>query len=542
MQIAHKKLASLEQKQRLSQSLLWKLQRNFFNRQGIQAWSTGAVPHHITSSPFIADAYARIAFGFLRDCQRAAGRAGSSSSVPLDHTQPVYIVELGSGPGRFAYLFLKKFLTVYRYSVLKEIPVKYVMTDFAELNLDYWRTHPWLQPFIQEGLLDFARFDIGRDQELKLIVSGETLSPENLKNPLLLISNYLFDSIPQDAFFIAEGQLFETLITVASPQKEADPDDPDILSRVEISYHHNPVNVDYYDDPLWNRLLQDYRQRLPGTSFLFPTAALECIQYFHRLSGGRLLLLSGDRGYNRDEALLQGLGKPTMVVHGSFSMMVDYQLLGEYCLNRGGQVLHPAHRHESLNVSAFMFGSAPDSFVETRQAYAEAVEKFGPDDYFILKGGIEQVAGALSLEQLLAFLRLSGWDYKRFWDYLPVLKNHLADINDLQKQDLSEAIWQVWDAYLPIGEENDLAFQLGTLLLEMGFYTEALEYLRHSVNLYSMEPGTAYNMAVCYYNLQQAEQALEHINQALELDPDCDAAKVMRIKLQTTASRQPITQ
>lgn len=537
MSVAHRKYPPLETKQRLSRSMLWKLQRNYFDRAGIEAWSTGAVPHHITSSPFIAAAYAGVVFGFLRDCYAVAEHDDYSSFAPLDRSQPVYIVELGSGPGRFAYLFLKKFLSVYRSSVLKEIPIKYVMTDFTERNLEYWRAHPWLQPLIEEGLLDFARFDVERDEEFKLISSGEILSSATVRNPLVLISNYLFDSIPQDAFFVAEGQLFETLITVTTPQKEPDPDNPDILSRLEISYHNNLVNGDYYDADVWNRILKDYQQRLPGTAFLFPAAALQCIQYFERLAGGRMLLLSGDRGYNCDEALLRGEGAPTIAVHGSFSMMVDYQIIGEYCLRQGGEALYPAHRQESLNVSAFMFGNMPGGFVETRQVYAEAVEKFSPDDFFTLKNGIEQVYEALSLEQLLAFLRLSGWDYKRFWECLPALKKHLTGISEIQKQDLYEVIRQVWDSYLPIGEENDLAFEMGTLLLEMEFYAEALVLLEHSVNLYGIESGTAYNMGVCYHGLSQVEAALEAINQALELDPDFDAAKAMRIKLQSNTSR-----
>ncbi|HEV3468423.1 MAG TPA: tetratricopeptide repeat protein [Pyrinomonadaceae bacterium] len=527
MPIVHKKNAPLEQKQRLSQSILWKLQRNYFDRQGIEAWSTGAVPHHITSSPFIADAYARVIFGFLRDCNSAA----------LDDTHPVYVVELGSGPGRFAYLFLKKFLTVLRDSALAGVRVRYVMTDFAERNLEYWRAHAWLRPFVEEGSLDFARFDAERGGELRLLNSGESLSAGGVRNPLVVISNYLFDSLPQDAFAVAEGQLFESLVTVSTPQKEPDPEDPEILSRAEISYHNNLADADYYDVPAWNRILEDYRRRLPAASFLFPTAALKCVEYFHRLSGGRMLLLSGDRGYSGDQAILRGQGAPALAVHGSFSMMVDYQVIGEYCRLLGGQVLHPAHRHDSLHVSAFMFGDSTAGFAETRQAYAEAVEKFGPDDFFTLKEGVARVYESLSPEQLLAFLRLSGWDYKRFLECLPVLKKGLPEFDEPQKQGLHEAARHVWDAYLPIGEEADLAFQIGTLLLEMEFYAEALEFLRHSADLYGLEPGTAYNMAVSHHGLGQTKEALECVNQALELDPEFDAARALRIKLQSAAGR-----
>ena len=516
----------LEANQRLSRSLLWRLQRDYFEREGIEAWRSGTVPHHITSSPFIADAYARVVLGFLRDWNTVEQ---SEDSAPLDRRQPVHIVELGSGSGRFAYLFLKKFLDLHRNSVLKDIPVKYVMTDFTKRNLEYWRTHPWLIPFIKEGSLDLACFDLETDAQLELLNSGEILSTTTLRNPLVVISNYVFDSTPQDAFLAAEENLSEILVSLRTSQKDSD--DPDILSTIQISAHENPIDENYYDDPQWNRVLLDYKHRFTGTAFLFPTAALRCMGNLHRLSRGRMLLLSGDRGFNQDEALQMVSRIPAFALHGSFSMMVDYQLIGDYCRLLGGRVMHPHVGTENLNISAFMFGDLPGDFIETRQAYVEAIEKFGPDDFFTLKEGIAQVYDAFSVDQIFAFLRLSCWDYKRFWECLPVLKKHLPDMTVLQKQQLQEAIVKTWDGYLPIGEENDLAFELGTLLLEIEFYSDALEFLQRSVDLYGIAAGTAYNMSVCYYSLGQIEQALASVNQALTLDPDFVLARSLLTEL-----------
>lgn len=521
MLVAEQKSSSLETNERLSRSLLWRLQRNYFERHGIEAWRSGAVPHHITSSPFIADAYARVVMGFLRDWNSA-----------LDHTQPVHIVELGSGSGRFAYSFLKKFLNLYRNSVLRETPVKYVMTDFAESNLEYWRTHPSLLPFIKEGSLDLARFDLENDVQIELLHSGDILSTATLRNPLIVIANYVFDSTPQDAFVAGEENLSEVLITLITPEDELDIEDPDILSMIEILAHENPVNGNYYNDPEWNRILLDYKQRLTGTAFLFPTAALRCMQNLHQLSGGRMLLLSGDRGYSGDAALKLGSGIPTFALHGCFSMMVDYQLIGEYCRQLGARVLHPTGPADHLNISAFMFGDVPGDFLETRQAYAEAIGKFGPDDFFTLKGGIAQILDALTLDEILSFVRLSCWDYKRFCECLPAVKQHLPEMTDLQKQQLHDAILKVWDTYLPIGEDSDLAFDLGTLLLEMGFHAEALEFLQRSVDLYGVAPGNTYNIAVCYYSLGQMDQALVYVNQALDLDPEFAAARTLRAEVE----------
>lgn len=210
-------------------------------------------------------------------------------------------------------------------------------------------------------------------------------------------------------------------------------------------------------------------------------------------------------------------------------MMVDYQIIGEYCRSLGASVLHPARAVRHLNVSVFMFGNVPFDFIETRHAYAEAIEKFGPDDFFILKEPFGQLYDALTLEQILAFLRLSCWDHRRFRESLPALKAHLPEISELQKRQLREGILKLWDSYLPIGEESDLAFDLGTFLLEMEFYEEAFEFLQRSVELYGMEPGAAYNIAVCCYSLNQMDEALDYVDQALSLDPHFAEAKTLRV-------------
>ncbi len=142
----------VEESKPLSRSLLWQLQRRFFEQHGIDAWRQAIVPHYVTSNPFIADAYARVLFGFLRDWQ-------AGSPTPLDPSRPVYLIELGAGSGRFAFHFLQSFLRAYRHSSLGRQRVTYVMTDFAARTLDFWQTHPSLQPLVAQGLLDFAHFD-----------------------------------------------------------------------------------------------------------------------------------------------------------------------------------------------------------------------------------------------------------------------------------------------------------------------------------------------------------------------------------------------
>ncbi len=157
----------VEKEQRLSRSLLWRLQRSYFHRAGIDAWRTATVPHYITNNPRLADAYAAVVFGLLRD--------GHTSG--LDPREPFTVIELGAGSGRFGYLFVRAFVALQRRSRLASVPFRYVLTDFTETNLGYLREHPALRPFVEQGVVDFATFDVERDSEIVLHHAGTRLGP-----------------------------------------------------------------------------------------------------------------------------------------------------------------------------------------------------------------------------------------------------------------------------------------------------------------------------------------------------------------------------
>ncbi len=523
--------AVLERHQPLSQSMLWHIQRQFFEQQGVNAWRQGIVPQYVTSNPHIANAYAQIVFGFLRDC--AAVRNGSEGAAfpPLDPSQPVHIIELGAGSGRFAYHFLKQFTGFFHASALSDVPVRYVMTDFAQRTVDYWRQHPSLTPFIAAGLLDIALFDAEAPRELDLLCSENRLAPGAVKNPLIVIANYVFDGIPQDSFSIHDGRLHENLISLVSTQSAPDLDAPDLLRRIEISYERRPASAEYYDDPDFNQILRVYQERLSDTTFTFPCAGLRCLRFFERLAGGRLMLLSADKGYDREESLL-GLGDPVLNIHGSFSMMVNQHAIAQYTMLRGGAALQTAYRHASLCVAASLFGQPPGGYRETRQAFGEWVAKGGPDDFFTLKKALEGQIADFSLQQLLAYLRLSGWDASIFLSSCPTFRAHLETAAPPLRQELHRAIMQVWNMYYPIGEDDDVPFHIGMLLQAMGLYPEALEFYEHSLRLCGPDPSTFYNSGMCHYSLRQLDAALASIQRAIELDPSFEAAKALRIQLQ----------
>lgn len=506
----------LETARRLSESVLWRLQRQFFEQRGIQAWSDGTVPHYITSNGWIANAYAKVVLGWLRDC------AGM-----LDPRQPVHIVELGCGSGRFGYLFLNRLRDLLGRSPLAQVRIRYVLTDFTESNLDYLRNHPALQSFVEAGLLDFARYDAGEDQEIQLGHSGEILSPQTLRNPLVVLANYVFDGIPQDAFTIREGNLFEMRVVVTVPDQEADPDDPSLFESMQIGWEETPAAEAPYGDPELDGILQEYAGRLDGTTVLFPCAAIRCARNLARLSNRRLLLLSGDKGYSREE-LLAGREAPAPAIHGSFSLMVNYHAIGRWFLHRNGTFLHTSHLHSSLNIVACLLGAPPGGPVETRLAFDEAIERMGPDDFFDLKKSVERQYAELTLEQILAWLRLSGWDANIFLGCFPALMELAGPAPDLLRHEIYRTVQEIWRLHFPIREVRDLAFHLGVLLCEIQCYEDAMGFFNDSVALYGPNPATVFNLGLCFFHLGDLEAARACVAQVVEEAPDFAPALVLR--------------
>ena len=71
--------------------------------------------------------------------------ADKTGKMSLDTSEPLYIVELGTGSGKFSYYMLK---ALEEMSSVCEFPlgkIVYVMTDFTENNFNFWRDHPALK-------------------------------------------------------------------------------------------------------------------------------------------------------------------------------------------------------------------------------------------------------------------------------------------------------------------------------------------------------------------------------------------------------------
>ena len=508
----------IEREKPLSQSLLWTAQRRFFARQGVEAWRSNTVPHYVTNNPALARAYAEVALGFLRDLVAGGAR--------FDAAEPFTLIELGAGSGRFAFFFVNAFRSLLALSPFAALPFRYVMTDFTEANLAFWRTHEALAPLCEAGLVDFAVFDAESDDTLRLERVGVTLAAGTLTHAPVVIANYVFDGITQDAFSFRDGTILECRVSLGADRPDPDLDNPEAIAHLECSYSDHALAKPPYPETLFNAILADYAGTLGDTTILFPSGALRCLDRLARLADSHLLLLTADRGEQRDTDLGRdhGIG---MAVHGSFSLPANYHAIAEYVVKSGGDVLTTAYRHANLAVSAFLLGG---SYGETRLAFDQAVEHFGPDDFYTLARGLRAEPRPLDFAQLLALVRLSGFDPRVLRDCLPALWEKLDNAGDVERRELARVVERAVVNYYHLGEARDLFFEFAMLSYALGDYRGALALYQRSRRHYGDAAATFWNMALCHAALGDTVEAAFCLAEAKRLDGDFAPVAALRPK------------
>jgi hypothetical protein len=479
----------------------------------------------MTSNPFFARAMARVVLGYLRDLTAAGG---------FDASAPLNVVELAAGSGQFAFAFVRCLREIKAaVPALGGLRVRYVMTDFTEANVSAWRAHERLRPFVDEGLLDFAVFDLERDGEVRLQETGETLAAGGGGNPLVVLASYAFDSTRQDCFRVQDHTLWERLVTTRLTG--TDTPDPIPLDRLRLVFESAPVPPACYDDPLSNRVLERYRESVGDTAFLFPVAALQCMRRLLDVSGGRLFLLCGDKGVAHEEQL-RSRGDPVMTLHGGvFSFVVNLHAIGRYFEEAGGLALYTAQHAADFQVAGFLCGLPAAALRETRRAFAAEIDDFGPAEFFALVKAICTDYGTPPLEALLALLRLCGGDLEVLYTYREVLVAQARQATDAQRRQLRRALRQAWDAYAP--RHRDLAFELARISIALREPEDARGYCEESLRLFGRTPGALVMLAFSHTLLGDHASGLRVVDEALALQPDSKPALDLRARLRAAPER-----
>ncbi|CAM9561882.1 unnamed protein product [Ectocarpus fasciculatus] len=255
-----------------------------------------------------------------------------------------------------------------------------------------------------------------------------------------------------------------------------------------------------------------------GGSLLMPLGALRLLRHLSSLSGGRGLVLVGDKGYMKDEEMA-GDRDPHIAYHGSLSCMVNLDALARYTRQRGGWSLSSPYM-EGFKCQALAFGMDEDALQETRFAFEGSTQAFGPESFSMLQRAVKDEVSQPSLGLVAQLLRLSRLDPDVF------MKFRTSVVDQVSSQELSPSVWEdlkndttaIAQHCYPLQQGKDVNFEAARLLMALKDFEAALVLFRRSDSVSGEHHVTCHNMGMSYFYLGRLKEAKECFERSLELD------------------------
>lgn len=493
--------------------------QEYYHNIGPEAWEDELVPLQISSNKNLAFAYANIIVAQINDWYRAHTKTA--------HEEPFYILEIGAGHGKLGFYVLKYLQEQMANYDLPFALIKYIMTDIAPKNMQSWLAHPAFKPWVESGSLDFALFNAMSDKQIVLQHSGATLKQGTLQKPIFMVCNYLFDSLSHDAFQVRKHKLHEVQIKISS-----DADWADYFAKAKFSYEYVPVDTNYYADPDLNKILQHYCEKLDNGTFMIPVGGIDCINSVQQFTKEHLILLLADKG-QASIAFFDDLDEPDIDIHGSISLMVNFDALKQYFTNRNGTALLMPNLSVDFQVACFSTSPA-ETMLHTKNAFIQAMSGASPQDIVNLCYVDDEVnENFKNLDQLLAILNLTLWDPNTFYDFHEMILDRveLEEITVEQDQALLTGCKHVWDYFFKLEKSQDLPFALGGVYYALDEYELALNFFKLSIEQFGENAENLYNLAITYQALDCDSDAMQFAKLALKADPNYAEAKDLLAEL-----------
>ena len=505
---------TVQEKTPFSKSLIWQINKDFYQENGIAAWSDNIVPHMITNSSMTATAYAELIYALLEDID-----------INESTDKVVYILELGAGHGRLCFNILEHLEKLMEANECKK-KYCYVLSDIVEENLSFLSKHPKLKKYYESGVLDLSYFDATESTDLVLRNSNKTLTFEELDHPILTIANYFFDSLPNELFYIQDKNVFECSVSIESAVDPKGESAIDLINDMKLTYHKSLVKGPVFKNEMFNEILSQYAQTEEESYVLFPKAALECLANISSLSKAGLVLLTIDKGYKEIQEIL-GLAKPDLVNHGSFSLWVNFHAMSQFCLKNGGHSMFDPHTNFSIEFICLFFTKQTLQYNHFEKMFLKHSRQLSLDDFNSIKKLLYKNIGNATLSEILGFVRLSSYDSAIFIKLLPSIKKRAKQISVRQRSRLKQTMHQVWLKHYTIKDDYDLSYEMGGLMYDLGYYLAALDYFNHSTEIFGHKIDVYYNQILCYYQLREDEMFHKTLNEAKLKFPNKESLKTL---------------
>jgi tetratricopeptide (TPR) repeat protein len=505
----------IEQDVWLSKSIIWKQLGEFYQQEGITAWHN-TVPYQVTSNPRIAASYCEMILSFLEDWISQHGKFSG----------PCNIVEMGTGHGSFSLMMLRTLEKFRQDFDLLGVKINYIMTDLAASNVEAWRNDIGLSPYIKSGTVKVAVFDCLEQEELSvdgtLVGSGDA--------PCIFIANYLFDTLPQEAFSFYNGTILRAKAMVRKREKtiEYDPDKWELnLEFQEFSREDLSVTL--------NGLLEEYRKIKLQGCLLLPSGAFQCIENIRNISRDRFLLLCSDKALSTQNSI-NNRSTEEITHFVSVSMIVNFHSLRLYFQHEGGCAWTQQTQQEYLASAAFSFGTDQSGMRRTERTFSNHLDRQSPGDLYSLSTQLLSQRFNMSVGGMISFLKLFEWDAAIFETLYDALLSRLPHATANEVADLMNTLPLIAERRYPLPGSADTLFLIAHLLQCMQRYPSAIELYLSRIEEHGESPDISYNLGLCYYAIGELELSKTAFLRATILNPDLLAAQGWLYRLTTAGT------
>jgi hypothetical protein len=481
----------------LSASPLWSLLRTSYESGDTAAWDGGDLPTYITSNAGLAHRYTRVLLGWLRDLA-ALGQ--------LSPGGPLEIVELGCGTGRFTFHMLRALEEVETSPVLQSLEWSYLATDISEKRLLSLTGKRPLKRFFSEDRLRTAFYDV---------LTPDASFENRPRGPLVVIANYVLDSLPADCFRLQSGRLFETRIALREE------DSGERLEGFSWDFSHHPIELPYYDDPELDGMLEACKGLGDTRTILLPMGAVRALRNLRKLTDRPMLILIADKTLegSRDTA---GNSSFLIELHGDshFSIPLDIELLREYIKTSGGQMAETRHGQEVIHLAAYMFGASDFDFPETRLAFRDEFEVSSLTAALYAAARLRQQVEVLSLHDYLAYLRVTHFDPSQWSSIFPLFFAKASTSPPELRRELIEALDKMAARWYPSADSGmDMPFLIGCTYLHLGEAEKAQRQFAVSMEEFGSRPAVLFQAGRAEFRLGEQSKGASTARAAYRADP-----------------------
>ena len=466
--------------ERVSDVSLWEHMDRLFSESGVELWEKGVIPSQASTNSFIAHANSKIIQTFLEE--------QSNTHSPKDDG-PAYIIELGAGSGRFAYHFLQHFFgDDPQNPYIKN--VVYVMNDIARINIDFWKNHPQFQPYVEAGLLDFCKHNVVSDADIMLDISGECLTTKSTQQPIALIANYVFDSIPVDFFAMQDDALAEKLMIISDMDEKAE--FKTFIENLRFKWRTHPITMPYYKKPTWDKILERYEAIGGSFQFNLPVGAFKAIENLHRIFSGPMMVMVNDYGHISKESVSR-VEAAVLNNNGNITSAVNFDALGCFIENNGGERLSFSGLFTEIASVGYILGSKPENTKKTRAAYQSYIEGFSPDNFMMLQNSWKNKNVEMTLAEAISFIKLAHYNSTSFLicraSFLKACDVAVNTHNILLKETLVVIADSVMRFAYQFEGTYDPSLEVAQMYMKLGHLPKARKALEHGKHHHRKNKG-----------------------------------------------------